>query len=476
MATTNGKSKPERKKVVVVGAGAAGMSCAHHPAEHPDKFEITLMDAIDYCDGQAHIFHHTMTMSARYGYHVDPVKLQISFGKDDVFWSNVFPTQLLARHQKEIKRFKRMLAIVRWFEVCFALLRIKYLMKLFWFSVEFCNTIILSMVALFLGTGNCTTEVLSIILERLCTNPTYGMWYPAENLTVASNLHPWWSLTNSARVSVRLSTELTKVVKKDKGGVIVRQLKRTPTGDGHNPNSAWVPHDSQSNAEKNAQEIEEHYAFFWGDTLRLPSQDFDYMEHHYQNFYNPDQAVNTLSGVDQTTRNQMAQKSFKPMYMMKTNPKDHTKLEICFDCTNYQSQFSPGVPFKKHVFQTIFLSKQRDGHLWTIDEIDESQIIRKNCWHQLFHSKHTRSAAAWTLVNAHEVAVISGITMEVDLGARYPENLERDRFALPSFRLKAAKEGEGRGWASGIYGSVYKGPGVVEQKRLAWEEENGIKG
>ena len=101
--------------------------------------------------------------------------------------------------------------------------------------------------------------------------------------------------------------------------------------------------------------------------------------------------------------------------------------------------------------------------------------------------KRTRFAAAWTLVNAHEVAVMSGIAAAVDLGARYPEDLERDKFALLSFRLyylltygkwyrkRAKQEGEGKDWASGEYGSVYRGPGVSSVERLTWREENGIK-
>lgn len=78
------------------------MSCAHHLAQHPDKFDITLIDAVNYCGGQAfsipidkkkhgaswlnqgvqggsYIFHHTMTMFARLGHHADPVKLQVRF-------------------------------------------------------------------------------------------------------------------------------------------------------------------------------------------------------------------------------------------------------------------------------------------------------------------------------------------------------------------------------------------------------------
>jgi uncharacterized protein with NAD-binding domain and iron-sulfur cluster len=78
-----------------------GMSCAHHLSQHPDKFDVTIIDAVDYCGGQAfsipvdkerhgaawlnqgvqggsYIFHHTMTMFARQGHHADPVNLQVS--------------------------------------------------------------------------------------------------------------------------------------------------------------------------------------------------------------------------------------------------------------------------------------------------------------------------------------------------------------------------------------------------------------
>ena len=77
-----------------------GMSCAYHLSQHPDKFDVTVIDAVDYCGGQAfsvpidkdshgaswlnqgvqggsNIFHHSMTMFARQGYHADPVKLQV---------------------------------------------------------------------------------------------------------------------------------------------------------------------------------------------------------------------------------------------------------------------------------------------------------------------------------------------------------------------------------------------------------------
>ena len=92
------------------------------------------------------------------------------------------------------------------------------------------------------------------------------------------------------------------------------------------------------------------------------------------------------------------------------------------------------------------------------------------------------------MVNAHEVAVISGIAAAVDLGAEYPADLENDKYALLSFRCyyalvygkwygrkysrkDAGKGQEGKKWASGIYGSVYQGPGVSQEDRSMWKDE-----
>jgi hypothetical protein len=270
------------------------MSCAHHLAEHPDDFDVTLVDAVDYCGGQAfsipldkrktgaswmnqgvqggsYIFHHTMTMFARQGYHADPVKLQVSFGKDDTFWTNVFPTKLLAKHQKEIGKFNRMIRIVRWFEVIFALMPIRLLMKLFGFSQTFVNTVALPMVALFLGTGNYTPEVPAIMLERLCTSPSYGMWYPPDKHSIASNLPPMVVFPNFSRfyddwrkslvkrgVHVRLSTEVTHVIRRDRQGVTVRFMQRSKSADGNNRDS-YMASESADGADSNSETYQEEY-------------------------------------------------------------------------------------------------------------------------------------------------------------------------------------------------------------------------
>jgi hypothetical protein len=552
------------------------MSCAHHLARHAPKdsgFEITLVDSSGYCGGQAfsipldkqktgaswlnqgvqggsYIFHHTLTMFARNAFQADPVDLQVSFGKGEQFWTNVYPTKLLEKHAGEVRRFYCMLRVVRWFEVLFALMPIKHLVRLWGFSKEFANLVALPMVALFLGTGNYAPEVPSMMLERLCTSPTYGMWYPPDKSSVASNIPPmvvfpnfsdfyetWRKNLIEAGVDIRLNTEVTRITRRDKNGVTVKIIRRTPKEDGHNPDSAFVPNSVDgSKADVNADELTEEYdeivlcvltdtakrllsptittleskvlgsAKFAND-ITVTHQDTAYMKRHYENFYSSDLAVSKLNGVDHTSRVQFGEKEFTPMYLIRPYQEDLRKLEMCFDCTNYQSQFPPRIDFEKHVFQTIFLNRERDGKLWTIDEIQEDKVIRKDWWHQLCHSwthylfvvpwmwllqgkRRTRYAAAWTLVNAHETACVSGIAAAVDLGAQYPEDLERDKFSFLAFRLyyllvygkwygrkatktKEGRKGEGSGWATGNeYGSVYAGPGAnsTEERRL-WKAE-----
>lgn len=46
------QDRPRKKRVLIVGAGAAGMSCADSLAEHRDRFDVTLVEAQDYCGGQ----------------------------------------------------------------------------------------------------------------------------------------------------------------------------------------------------------------------------------------------------------------------------------------------------------------------------------------------------------------------------------------------------------------------------------------
>ncbi|GAA6058502.1 hypothetical protein JCM10212_006941 [Sporobolomyces blumeae] len=501
-------STQKRKKVLVVGAGSAGMACADQLSLKRDLFDVTLVDAVGYCGGQAfsipidekrygtpwlnqgvqggsHIYHHTFHMFSKQGMQAEPVELEVSFGKGEYFWTNAFPTKLVEKHAKEIKRFKWAVKVMRWFEVFFALIPIKVSLKMFFFSDEFMERMIYPSLALFLGTGNATPDLPSVMLERLYTSPTYGMWYPVDDKSLSSNLPPmvvfpetsnfyskWKKDLESRGVTVRLNTEVTHVLERSKkNGVRVTTRARREEEGGHNQNDRDedIPEQEEQYDEivfcvladtverllgKQASWLEKKVlgATKWSDDVTVTHTDTAYMEKWYENGFTPDLAVDKLGDRDESQRIERARSKFNPMYYIKQNPGDSRKLEMSFDCSNFQYQLKEqDLPFKDHIFQSIFLNTKHK-QFWSKDEIDPDKIIRVDWWHQLCHSwthylfvvpfvsfiqsrkRHTHYAGAWTLVNAHEVAIISGLAAAYALGAGYPEELEDDDFARLCFR------------------------------------------
>ncbi|KAG8885383.1 hypothetical protein FRB98_001837 [Tulasnella sp. 332] len=499
-----------KKRVIIVGAGAAGMSCAHQLAYHPDRFDVTLVESSDYCGGQAfsipineethgaawlnqgvqggsHIFHHTVKMFEQQGHAVVPIQLHVSFGKEQGFWTNVFPTQLVERHRNEIKRFYWALRIVRNLKIVFAIIPVKVFLGIFWFSREFTDFMVLPTLALFLGTGNATPDVPTIVLERLFNSSTYGMWYPADPLSLVSNLPSmivfpkftsfyttWQHDLESRGVNIRLSTEVTAITQRSaisQGGITVSLRKRTPQPKNHDTVGndqdssqimetydelvfAVLPDTAKALLGKKARWVERAVlgSAKFSDDITVTHWDSDYMDKWYTNRFDAAQAVSTLHGRDESQRISIAEKDFTPMYYIKQTPMDSRKLEMAFDCNNYQAQFPKDIPFNRHVFQTIFLNKQ-DEATWSRKEINPEKVIREDWWHQLCHSwthyilvvpwiwilnsvrsKHITFAGSWTVLNAHEVAVMSGMAAAYSLGGSYPKEFEDDAFALLCFR------------------------------------------
>jgi len=490
----------------VVGAGAAGMSCADALANHPDKFDVTLIEAQPYCGGQAfsipinkdkygadslnqgvqggsYIYQHTFHQFHKHGFEAYPVELQVSFGKGDKFWTNLFPTELVAKHQKDIKRFETAIRWIRRLEVLFALIPIKITLKLWGLSDEFIDYMILPSLALFLGTGNATPNLPTVMMERLYTSPTYGMWYKIDEKSLSSNLPPmvvfpqfadfygtWQKTLESKGVKIRLNTELQQVLSRSPDVRVLLRPRRQEE-DLHNTNlgDQDLPATEEVFDEivfcvladtvtrvlgKEARTVEKAVLnrTKWSDDVTVTHNDIDYIKKYYTVEFDESQAVDKVGGRDDSARTQRGRKEFQPMYMIKQVPADARKLEMCFDCHAFQHQLPKDKPLEDHIFQTIFLNnKHKDT--WQKDEIKKDKIIREDWWHQLMHSwthyafvvpfvwalnrnsKHTTYAAAWTLVNAHEVAVISGTAAAYKLGADYPKDLYENDFAKLCFRL-----------------------------------------
>lgn len=187
------------------------------------------------------------------------------------------------------------------------------------------------------------------------------------------------------------------------------------------------------------------------DDITITHSDHEYFDKIYETKFTPELCAKPKS---KTQENQIKfaknegkgpdgePGGFRPMYYTHSYKSDPEKIEMSFDCSNYQHQFRMShdtnktpMPYEQHVFQSIFQNKTQ-RHLWTIDQIDESKIIERKWWHQLGHKwqhyvrvvpgmmfingkNRTWFAGSWTLVNMHELACVSGIAVAYRLGADY---------------------------------------------------------
>lgn len=478
-------------------------SCAATLAQHPDKFKITVLERMSVTGGQATsipldkdkfgadwlndgvqggspIFRHTFNFFQRYGHAPQEVKLQVSFGKGrDGFWSNVFPSPLVDEFSDDIRKFGKVLRLIKWTLPVLGLIPIKVMLKMFLFSKDFGDKMVYPLIALFLGTGNQTANVACAILERLFDDPNMKLWdYDGD--TLLPNLptmvtfpkldqfyKDWAADLRSKGVEIQLNTDVTAIAR-SKTGVTIQSRPFDPNKRGRQGEHTSPPTTSDTYDEtvmcvladdakkllgKSATWKEKFIlggAHFYDD-ITITHSDQEYFDKIYETKFTPELCAKPKSKTqeDQIKFAKNEGKGpdgepggFRPMYYTHSYKSDPEKIEMSFDCSNYQHQFRMShdanktpMPYKQHVFQSIFLDKTQ-RHLWTIDQIDESKIIERKWWHQLGHKwqhyvrvvpgmmfingkNRTWFAGSWTLVNMHELACVSGIAVAYRLGADY---------------------------------------------------------
>jgi hypothetical protein len=117
-----------------------------------DKYGASWLN--DGVQGGSPIFRHTFNFFKRYGHNPKELKLQVSFGQGtESFWTNVFPSQLVDQFSADIKKFGRVLKIIKWTMPVLGLVPIKVMLRMFFFSKDFGDKMVLPLIALFLGTG-----------------------------------------------------------------------------------------------------------------------------------------------------------------------------------------------------------------------------------------------------------------------------------------------------------------------------------
>jgi hypothetical protein len=324
---------------------------------------------------------------------------------------------------------------------------------MFFFSKDFGDKMVFPLIALFLGTGNQTANVSCAILERLFDDPNMKLWdYDPETLlpnlptmVTFPKLHnfyeDWRKDLISKGVDIRLSTDVTAILQRSNKGVVLQTRPFDPFAkDGASQNTSpslttenfddlvmCVLADDALKLLGTTASMKERFvlggASFYDD-ITITHSDSRYFKKHYETQFDSSLCAKPKSKAqeEQIAFSKGEQKApddtegpYKPMYYTKTYPEDPRKIEMSFDCTNYQHQFgSSGAEGKDHVYQSIFLDN-RNQELWTWKEIDDSKIIERKWWHQLGHrwqhyvrvvpgmmflngKNYTYFAGSWTLV------------------------------------------------------------------------------
>lgn len=403
------------------------------------------------------IFKHTFNFFNQHGSPAQPLQLQVSFGKGESgFWTNCFPSKLVAKHSSDIKRFGLFLKVIKWTMPVLGLLPISVMLRLFFFSRDFGDKMVYPLIALFLGTGNQTANVPAAIVERLFNDPNMKLWnYDKDTLlpnqpTMYSfdclhNFYEKWKDSLIAKgVSIRTNTEVHSVLSRSNKGVdLVIKNNNTTSDELTNEHfdhlvlcvladdALRILADTATGCEKLILGSATFY-----DDLTVTHSDSAYFNQQYETHFKSElcaepkseeqcHQIATAKGesISSSPSSMPLNKSqeFNPMYYTYTYQHDPRLIEMSFNCSNYQHQFkkSSASPeaHPEPVYQTIFLDK-RKSDLWTIDGIDKDKIIKRNWWHQLGHRwqhyvrvvpcmmflqgrNNTFFAGSWTLVVCH---------------------------------------------------------------------------
>ena len=471
-----------------------------------EKYGTSWMN--DGVQGGSPVFKHTFWYMKKYGHEPEDVKLQVAFGKGkDGFWTNCFPSHLVDRFSGDIRKFGKVLKIIKWTMPVLGLVPIRIMLRLFLFNKEFGEKMVFPLIALFLGTGtshpcrtcsnnhadkvvigNQTANVSCAILERLFQDPNMKLWdYDPE--TLLPNLPhmvtfphldkfygDWAKDLRSKGVDIRTNTDVTAIKSRSKNGVVLEITPFDPEKGKTDPKGGERPggHTGPSSTTETFDDMvlciladdakgllgktstwRERFVlggakFF--DDITVTHSDSKYFETNHETRFKPELCAEPKNDQQKAqikfAKNEIEKSDdgepagYRPMYYTHSYPEDMQKIEMAFDCTNYQHQFrqdqgadKPPQPYDHHVFQSIFLDKNHSD-LWTIDDIDPDKIIMRKWWHQLGHrwqhyvrvvpgmmfingKNRTWFAGSWTLVNMHEMACVSGIAAAYRLGAEY---------------------------------------------------------
>lgn len=117
-----------------------------------EKYGTSWMN--DGVQGGSPAFKHTLNYFKKYGHEAQDVRLQVAFGQGkESFWTNAFPSQLVDQFSGDIKKFGKVLKIIKYTMPVLGLVPIRIMLRMFFFNKDFGDKMVFPLIALFLGTG-----------------------------------------------------------------------------------------------------------------------------------------------------------------------------------------------------------------------------------------------------------------------------------------------------------------------------------
>ena len=436
-------SDERQTRVLVVGAGIAGLSCAWSLACDPRKrFRVSVWDAAarpggvatteevargvsinDGVQGAPPTYHNLLRLHKELGFTPHEIRMRISFGRGDRAWSNYEQRPVQQRFESEIERFGRVLRWWHRFEPLFIAIPINVALRTFGFSAEFGSAMVYPLVALFFGTGNQTMSVPAALIARVFLDPELRIFEydPKWLLSQTPKFYAFRELSTiyhtfverildegrkpstavasacSREEEVKMNDEtptcasfsfnrrVRRVVRRGKGRVMVEDAN----GDTAEFDRLVFACSAEQVLAVLAQPtLLERWVLGnvqYYDDVTVTHTDEAYMRKHYR--------VGTGE-----------------QYFIHNYAKRPELIEMSFDLSNYQpmlcdpvkgSESTGGGDSKSgeserprrrvhpRVYQTIFLDKKGCSSMWTIRRIAEGKILLRKWWRQFAHTyKH----------------------------------------------------------------------------------------
>uniref|UniRef100_A0A2C9K765 Amine oxidase domain-containing protein n=1 Tax=Biomphalaria glabrata TaxID=6526 RepID=A0A2C9K765_BIOGL len=438
-----------RKRILIVGAGASGIAAAYSLGKHAEKFEVHIWDKSSFPGGVATTepiegpgnlrindgvqggcptYRNTLNLMAEFGLATTPVKMMISFGKGPTFWTNHSTTELIRNYKEEIKRFGGTLRLINKLEFFFIFVPISLVLNWFGYSKSFCYEMVFPLTALFFGTGNQTPNVSAAIVARVFLDDDLRLFdYDPENLL--SQTPEMFAFPYLRDMYEKIVSGVTAAFHRERQvSMVTRRQGKVYAVDDSGKEEVFDEIIFACDAESVLKVLKsptylERKALgnvrYYND-VTITHEDDEYMTKHYELIKNLDQ------------------------YFIRTDSSDPSKLEMSFNLSNYQPHLKSS---GRNIYQTIFLDDSTKD-IWTIDEIKKDKIRFTRWWRQFSHTwrhfaftvpvmrflqgkNNTWYAGSYTLINTHEIAVISGLAAAHRIGADYP--FAKDELARKQF-------------------------------------------